>query len=129
MNPLRILLLEDNEGDAVLLAYELREGGCSARIERVYTGRAFDAALARGGCDAVLADYNVPGFNALSALRTMHERGIDLPFIIVSGEVGEETAVEAMRAGAHDFILKGNLARLVPALDREVLDAAGRRER
>ncbi len=129
MTTLRILLLEDNENDAILLARELRASGHAAEVKRVYTKPAFVEALALGGWDAVLADYNVPGFDALAAIEAMAEAGVDLPFIIVSGEVGEEKAVLAMKAGAHDFIVKGSLARLIPALEREVRDATGRRER
>lgn len=129
MSPLRILLFEDNENDAILLTRELRAGGRLAEVERVYTKDTFVAALARGGWDAVLADYNVPGCDAMVALDAMGEAGSDLPFIIVSGEVGEERAVLAMRAGAHDFILKGTFARLIPALEREMRDAVGRSER
>ena len=129
MKPLQILLLEDNEDDALLLARELRDVGCLAEVERVHTESGFCEALARDGWDAVIADFNVPGYGARAALRTVRERGIDLPFIIVSGVVGEENAVGAMKAGAHDFILKEQLSRLVPAIERELGEAANRHAR
>lgn len=129
MKTLQILLLEDNEDDALLLARELRAGGCLAEVERVYTESGFCEALARDGWDAVIADFNVPGYGARAALRTVRERGIDLPFIVVSGVVGEENAVGAMKAGAHDFILKEQLSRLVPAIGRELGEVANRRAR
>ena len=88
-----------------------------------------DEALARGTWDVVLSDHSMPGFNAPEAFALVKERGLDLPFIIVSGTVGEDVAVEAMRAGVHDYVLKGSLARLAPAVERELREAAQRAER
>jgi two-component system cell cycle sensor histidine kinase/response regulator CckA len=86
------------------------------------------AALQRQRWDLVLSDYKMPGFSAVDALRSLHEHGADLPFIIVSGSVGEEQAVEAMRAGAHDYVMKGNMTRLTAVIERELRDAARREQ-
>jgi signal transduction histidine kinase len=125
--PLRALLLEDNEDDAELLARHLRLGGYELNYDRVETGDAFERALDLGVWDIVFADYVLPGYSGLSALKAVRERELDLPFIVVSGKIGEETAVEAMRAGAHDYVMKSNLARLAAAVERE-LGAASRRQ-
>jgi signal transduction histidine kinase len=127
--PLRLLLIEDQEDHALLLVRELGKGGFDVSFRRAETAREQEEALDEGCWDAVIADFNLPGFNGLDALRMMQARGLDLPFILVSGVIGEETAVEAMKAGAHDFILKGKYARLVPALERELREAEIRRER
>ena len=126
---LSVLLAEDSEDDALLLERELRQGGFEPSIERVDTPKAMTARLDAGDWDIVLADYSMPKFNALEALAIVQDRGIDLPFIIVSGTIGEETAVAAMKAGAHDYLMKDNLARLVPAVSRELRDADERRAR
>jgi PAS domain S-box-containing protein len=125
--PLRLILVEDSEDDAALLVRELRRGGFVPEVERVETAEAMRAALDRGSWDLVVADYSLPRFNAPGALAVLKERHLDLPFIIVSGTIGEETAVNAMKAGAHDFFMKGNLARLAPAIQRELREAADRR--
>ena len=127
--PLRILSVEDSEDDAVFVTRELKRGGYEPVLERVETEKDFKAALAKGGWDAVIADYNLPQFSALEALRLLKESRIDLPFLIVSGAIGEEVAVAAMKSGAHDYILKKSLARLTPAVERELRDARVRRER
>jgi signal transduction histidine kinase/FixJ family two-component response regulator len=124
--PLRILLIEDNADDEVLLRLHLKKAGFDAHIERVETAAAMLAALDRR-CDCILADYNLPQFSAPEALRLLQAAGVDLPFIMMSGAVSEATAVEAMRAGAHDYVSKENLTRLVPAIERELAEAAGRR--
>ncbi len=129
MDPLHILIVEDSEDDAQLLLAELRRGGYSPVSMRVDTADAMRAALERKDWDLVVADYSMPHFSALAALELMRQTGLDLPFIIVSGTIGEETAVEAMRAGAHDYLMKGNLKRLVPAVQRELDEAQVRRER
>lgn len=126
---LRLLIIEDSEDDALLLARELGKGGLDPAFERVETPDGLAAALDAGTWDAVISDYNMPEFSGLDALRIVQAKGLDLPFILVSGVIGEEQAVEAMKAGAHDFILKGRFARLVPALERELAEAANRRER
>jgi CheY-like chemotaxis protein len=126
---LRILLVEDVEDDALLLVRELRKGGIDPDYARVETAEELRTALAKGRWDAVFADYSLPSFTGLDALRILQEKGLDLPFILVSGVIGEEQAVEALKAGGHDFILKGRYARLVPALERAMRDAALRHER
>lgn len=126
---LKALIVEDNERDAVLLMRELNRGGYELNSERVETAEALNAALDREVWDIVLSDYSMPRFSAPAALALVRKRGFDLPFIIVSGTVGEETAVEAMRAGADDFMPKGALARLLPAIDRELREGAARAER
>lgn len=125
---LRLLIVEDVEDHALLIVRELQKGGFDTAFERVDTFPGLQAAL-NGTPDAIISDFSLPGFSALDALRLVQERGLDLPFIIVSGVMGEDTAVEAMKAGAHDFILKGKYSRLVPALERELHEAELRRER
>lgn len=127
--PLRILLVEDSEDDAELLACHLERHNCDVEWVRVETPEAMSSALERQQWDIILADYSLPQFSAIAALRLLQSKTLDIPFIIVSGNIGEETAVAAMKAGAHDYIMKGNLARLVPALEREIEEAASRRER
>lgn len=122
-NPLRVLVVEDSEEDTYLLLHELQRAGYSVVHERVETRPALQAALAHGQWDVVLCDYTLPKFGAMEALLTLKESGLDLPFIVVSGTVGEETAVTMLKAGAHDFIIKGNYSRLVPAIERELADA------
>jgi PAS domain S-box-containing protein len=127
--PIRVLVVEDAEDDVALLARALRRGGYAPVIERVETPEAMSAALDRGGWDLVVADHALPQFGALEALALLKARGLDLPFLIVSGTIREETAVAAMKAGAHDYVMKGHLERLVPAIQRELRDAAERQGR
>jgi PAS domain S-box-containing protein len=117
--PLRVLLVEDSATDAKLVLHEIRRGGHAVDSERVEEAETLRSALASGTWDVVISDWSMPRFNALAALRVVKEAGLDLPFIIVSGTVGEELAVEAMRAGAHDYVLKDKLARLTPVIERE----------
>jgi PAS domain S-box-containing protein len=126
--PLRVLLVEDSEDDALLLAWEIRRG-YALSLTRVETAETMQTALASQAWDLVIADYNLPQFSALAALTLVQQAGLDLPFLIVSGVVGEETAVNAMRAGARDFILKDRLSRLIPAIQRELNEAEERRRR
>ena len=126
---LRLLIVEDVEDDALLLVRELRKGGIDPDYVRVETPQELEAALDAGPWNAVIADFNLPTFNGLDALRTVQAKAGDIPFILVSGVIGEEMAVEAMKAGAHDFILKGRYSRLVPALERELHKAASRSKR
>lgn len=127
--PLSVLIVDDSPSDAQLIVHELGRSGFAATAERVETQGEVAAALDRGGFQLIIADYHLPGWSGLGALRMLQERGLSLPFIVVSGTIGEETAVEAMRAGAHDYVLKDNLARLGPAVTREIADAQVRRER
>ncbi|NLH48958.1 MAG: PAS domain S-box protein [Myxococcales bacterium] len=126
---LRILIVEDSENDALLLVRHLRQGGYEVAFQRVDDALTFEAALDAGGWDLVVADYNIPGFGGLAALRLFQQRNSDLPFIVVSGTIGESKAVEMMKAGAHDYLMKDNLARLIPAVERELREAETRRER
>ena len=125
---LRVLLIEDSEDDAALLVLHLRRGGYDPAMRRVETPHDMSKALQEQTWDIVIADYNMPHFSAPAALALLQESGLDIPFIIVSGVIGEEAAVAAMRAGAHDYVMKGNLPRLIPAIERELRDAEKRRE-
>src|SRR5262249_35668665 len=125
---IRVLLVEDSPDDAEMLLLELQDGGYDPIYKRVDTAPAMRAALAQGIWDIVIADYVMPQFNALAALALLRESGCNLPFIIVSGAIGEDTAVAAMKAGAQDYIMKDNLARLITAVERELREAAGRPE-
>ena len=127
--PLRLLLVEDNPDDAALVLRTLRRGGYEPDCHRVQTAEALEQALAQGVWDIVLSDYSLPQFDALRALHLLRNQSAVLPFIIISGSIGEETAVAAMRAGASDYVMKTNLTRLVPAVERELREAAERRER
>ena len=127
--PLRLLLVEDNPDDAALVLRTLRRGGYEPDCHQVQTAEALEEALAHGVWEIVLSDYSLPQFDALRALYLLREQSVVLPFIIVSGSIGEETAVAAMRAGANDYVMKTNLTRLVPAVERELREAAERRER
>ncbi len=126
---LRLLLVEDFDDDAVLVLHELRRGGYSVVHQRVETPEAFERALDVGPWDVIIADYSLPRFDGLAAFARVQRRGLDVPFIIVSGTIGEDTAVAAMKAGVHDFLLKDQLVRLVPAVARELREAQVRRER
>jgi DNA-binding NtrC family response regulator len=126
---LRVLTVDDSADDVLFIMRELRRGGYEPVFERVQTSAAMKAALEGGKWDVVISDYVMPQFGGLEALHVLKESGQDLPFIIVSGKIGEDIAVAAMKAGAHDYILKGNLARLVPAIERELREAETRRER
>ena len=117
---LRLLVVEDREDDAELLLLELGRGGFDVDYERVQTARAMADALQRRAWDLIISDYSMPGFGALQALAVLRESGVELPFVVVSGTIGEESAVEALRNGARDFIVKGKLARLLPAVEREL---------
>jgi DNA-binding NtrC family response regulator len=127
--PLRILTVDDSKDDVLLILREIRRGGYEPVFERVETPAAMKTALEGSSWDVIISDYVMPQFGGLEALRVLKESGQDLPFIIVSGKIGEDIAVGAMKAGAHDYIVKGNLARLVPAIERELRDAETRRER
>src|SRR5712691_8915767 len=126
--PLRVLIVEDSEDDAMLLVRELRHGGFEPNWERIETATAMIAALDREPWDLEIADFTMPGFSGTEALALVRARDPDLPFIFVSGTIGEDVAVGAMKAGAHDYVMKGNLRRLVPAIERELREATLRRE-
>jgi PAS domain S-box-containing protein len=127
--PLRVLFVEDSEDDALILVHQLKEGDYEPVFRRVETGQALVECLENEPWDIIIADYTLPGFSGLAALKLYKERGLDIPFILVSGTVGEEVAVEAMKTGVHDYIIKNNLSRLVPAVTRELRETAVRRDR
>ena len=126
--PLHVLIVEDQETDAELLVIELRRGGYVPEYERVETAETMRSALDEKTWDIVISDYSMPHFNGIDALKLLKKTGIDIPFILVSGVIGEEVAVEAMKIGAHDYLMKNKLIRLVPAIERELHDAVVRRE-
>ncbi|MDT8384329.1 MAG: EAL domain-containing protein [Gammaproteobacteria bacterium] len=127
MQTLRVLLVEDSEDDAALTLRQLKKGGYEPAYKRVDTAEDMRAALETRDWDVVLSDYNMPIFSGPAALALLESMHIDLPFIVISGAMGEESAVELMRSGAHDYIMKDNLARLVPAIERELREAEVRR--
>lgn len=124
----QVLLVEDSEDDAFLLQMQLKAHTAPVRIERVYSAAMLEAALDRQPWDIVISDFNLPGFDGLAALELVRSRYPDLPFLLVSATVGEDVAVEAMRAGANDYLMKGRLARLLPAFERELREAMVRKE-
>jgi signal transduction histidine kinase len=123
---LRALIADDSENDVLLLLRVLRKAGYEPVYERVWTAPAMKAALQRQAWDIVISDYEMPNFGGFEALQLLKESGHDLPFILVSAVISEETAVAAMKAGAHDYIMKRNLARLAPAIERELREAQTR---
>ncbi|MDE2089474.1 MAG: diguanylate cyclase, partial [Gammaproteobacteria bacterium] len=127
--PLRALIIEDSESDAILLTRALRQGGYDPLTERVDTAEALRAALHKQEWDIVFSDYSMPSFSTPEALKILKQSGIDLPFILVTGTIGEDRAAAVMKAGAHDFFLKGDLVRLIPAVERELREAGERRKR
>lgn len=127
--PLRVLVVEDSEFDARLAIGLLQAAGYEVTSRRVDTAADLQDALKRERWDLVLADHQMPGLDAAQALRLVQESGQDVPFIVVSGGIGEETAVALMKAGAHDSLRKGNLTRLVPVVERELREARNRAER
>jgi len=124
--PLRVLMVEDSEDDARLVLRELRGAGYDLTHERVDTAAALEAALDRHSWDLVIGDYSMPQFSGTAALAMLRERGLDVPYICVSGTITEELAVAAMKAGAHDYVTKGQLKRLLPAIERELREAKAR---
>ena len=127
--PINLLVVEDSDDDALLIQRQFRRVGIDVTAERVDTAAGLAAALQDRPPDVVICDYNMPAFSAHEALDQIRAQRLDVPFILVSGEVGEETATALMKAGAHDFVLKDRLARLVPAVERELREAADRRQR
>jgi diguanylate cyclase len=129
MTRLRLLLIEDSDDDATLLVRELARAGYEVLSERVDTPEGLTAALERQRWDIAIADYTMPRFSGTSALTLLRMHDAEMPFIFVSGTIGEDVAVRAMRSGAHDYIMKGSLKRLVPAVERELREAASRLSR
>ncbi|HET9928207.1 MAG TPA: response regulator, partial [Rubrobacter sp.] len=131
---LRVLLVEDSENDAMLLLRELRRGGYKPLSRRVYTPEGMEEALCTAGAkeepfEVVISDYYMPRFRAPDALRLLRDLGYDLPFIVVTGKIGEDAAVGIMKAGADDYVTKENMSRLCPAIERELREAQVRRDR
>jgi len=126
--PLRVLIIEDCADDAALVERELRRGGYNVASERVETAEAMRTALDRAPWDIILSDYAMPTFSAPAALKVLQASPLDLPFIIISGTIGEEVAVESLKAGAHDYLMKGKLTRLTSAVRRELASAEQRRQ-
>jgi signal transduction histidine kinase len=126
--PLRVLLIEDSESDAALVVRHLENAGYDVQSKRVQTADAVRAAMADPAYDAIIADYHMPQFDAPAALAIVRGSGHDIPFLVVSGTMGEERAVAMMKAGAQDYLMKDNLARLAPAVAREIQDACARGE-
>ncbi len=129
MKTLRLIVVEDSEDDTLLLVYELERAGYVVNYIRVETAEALTKALHEGQWDLVISDHGLPSFNAPEALTVINKSGRDLPMIIVSSVIGEEVAVAAMKAGAHDYIMKNNLVRLVPVVERALFEAEVRTER
>ncbi|MCK5547756.1 MAG: response regulator [Thermoplasmata archaeon] len=127
--PIRVLIVEDVEDDAMLVVEQLKRGGFEPHFKRVDTAEGMKRALEEGGWDVILADYKMPSFDGLAAFRLVKESREDIPFIIVSGSIGEDIAVEAMKLGVHDYLMKGNLKRLASAVTQEIRNAQVRRER
>ena len=126
---LNVLLIEDSEADAILIRSQLESGGYRLQFKRVQTAAELQSALNKQSWDLFISDYRLPQFSGLDALKIVQRHGLDQPFILVSGFIGEETAVAAMKAGAHDYLMKENLARLVPAVQRELKEAMIRQAR
>jgi two-component system, cell cycle sensor histidine kinase and response regulator CckA len=129
MKHLELLIVEDMEDDAELLLRYLKKAGYEVSWERVEDAESMRALLAERDWDAVISDYSMPRFSGMEGFNVLRESGLDIPFIMISGTIGEETAVAAMRAGVSDYLMKDNLARLAPALERELADAEIRKEK
>src|SRR2546425_758344 len=127
--PLRMLMVEDSEADAELLAHELRRAGFALEFERVDNAAALAAALDRVTWDVIIGDNSMPGFSGTEALALLRAHGLDIPFIFVSGTMGEDLAARALEAGAGDALTKGNLRRLIPVIRRELREFGERRAR
>ncbi|TDJ08500.1 MAG: response regulator [Deltaproteobacteria bacterium] len=126
---IRLLIIEDSEDDAELLVRKVTKSGYKIKYTRVESEKEMKSALQQEVWDLIISDYSLPNFTGLSAINLINQLNIDIPFIIVSGAIGEDIAVEAMKAGAHDYIMKDNLARLSPAIERELREAKIRNER
>jgi two-component system response regulator len=126
---LKVLIVEDSEDDALLLVLQLKQAGYDLFYTRVASQQQMTNALEKDYWDLVISDYSLPGFSGIEALKIVKKKQLDIPFIIVSGVIGEQTAVEAMKAGAHDYVMKGDRTRLIPAIERELREAQIRRDR
>jgi CheY-like chemotaxis protein len=126
---LKLLIVEDSEDDLLLMVREIKHGGYQVAYKRVESEAEMRAALAGEDWDLIVADYTMPHFSGLAALEVLRSTGLDIPLIIVSGTITDETAVSAMRSGAKDYLMKGNLRRLVPVIEREISERHERSER
>ena len=126
---IRVLAVEDSEDDTRLIMLELERGGFDPTFERVDSAAGLTSALEKQPWDVIISDHSMPGFGSLEALKLLKEKHPDLPFIVVSGAIGEDLAVSTMKAGASDYVMKGKLARLVPSIERELREAESRRVR
>jgi diguanylate cyclase (GGDEF)-like protein/PAS domain S-box-containing protein len=126
--PLSVLIVEDSNNDALLLLRLLQKAGYQVNAKQVETAEQMQAALHQQSWDIVISDYRLPQFDGRAALELLQKTGVDIPFIVASGAIGEETAVAMMKAGAHDYLMKDNLARLAPAVERELAQAEIRRQ-
>src|SRR5579864_706912 len=126
---IRVLMVEDSEDDATLIARELRRGGYELAFTRVDSAEAMHTALMRERWNLVICDYSMPHFTGIDALKLLRASGSEAPFIFVSGTIGEDTAVGALKQGAQDYVMKDNLKRLIPAIRRELLEAKRLQER
>lgn len=127
--PIRLLIIDDSLDDALLLVRQLKKGGYNLTYEQVDTAETMNEAIDNKEWDAIICDYSMPNFSMHAALDLYKKKQLDIPFIIVSGTISDETAVAAMKAGAHDYVIKDNLARLIPAMDRELRETKVRHER
>ncbi|MCX6224733.1 MAG: response regulator, partial [Bacteroidia bacterium] len=125
----RVLIVDDSDDDVQLIIRQLHKGGCDPKWERVENAEAMEAALERQQWDVILCDYKMPNFSAPAALKILQDKNIDIPFIIVSGAIGEDTAVAAMKNGAHDYLMKDKLAKLVVTIEREIREAKMRQDK
>lgn len=125
---IRLLIIEDSEDDKDLLLLHLKRGGLDVMSHQVETRAELAKALHANHWDLIISDYSMPSFDGISALKAVKETGLDIPFILISGAIGEEIAVEAMKTGASDYFMKDNLTRLIPAIKREVREAKNRAE-
>src|SRR5579872_3582859 len=124
--PLRVLVVEDSEDDALFLIRELRRANFDPSYEQVCALSAMESALRERTWDLVISDHSLPGFGSFEALQLTRATQPEIPFIVVSGAIGEEIAVSVMKAGANDYVMKSNLARLVPSIERELREAESR---
>ncbi|MCX6306119.1 MAG: PAS domain S-box protein [Bacteroidetes bacterium] len=125
---LNVLVIEDSEADAEINIRMLRTGGYNVTYRRIETGEEMQAALEQTSWDIILSDYSMPRFSVQSALEIYHAHGTDIPFIVISGMIGEEKAVELIKSGVHDYLLKGKMSRFIPVVERELREAVNRRE-
>ncbi|MFZ4564645.1 MAG: PAS domain S-box protein, partial [Bacteroidales bacterium] len=125
----KVLLVEDNESDGALIIRQLEKANYAVLFERVESNQEMKLALEQKDWDIIISDFSLPQFNAYDSLQVLHDSGKDIPFIVVSGTIGESTAVDMMKSGAQDYLMKDNLTRLAPAVGRELADARVRHER